>query len=113
MKLVERIKKGLMGIGAFLLTIPTKVFAIVADTNRMPYLYGIREPDPEPKSLLLKNILNICRIAVIPLALIIGIVIYLNKSKRSKKEKVITVIVSIAIAIILYLVISYIIDEVI
>lgn len=100
MKLVERIKKGLTGIGAFLLTIPTKVFAVGKDI--VP-LYGIPEPEPEPKSL----ILNICKIAIIPLALIIGIVIYLNKSRSGKKRKIITVIVSIVIATVLYFIINY------
>ena len=50
MKLVERIKKGLTGIGAFLLTIPTKVFAVGKDI--VP-LYGI--PEPDPKSVILKK----------------------------------------------------------
>ena len=88
MKIVERIKKGLIGLGAFLLTIPTKVFAVGIDLDRTPTLYGMLEPNPEPESLILKNILNICRIAVIPLALIIGIVIYLKKSKSSQKRKI-------------------------
>lgn len=111
MKIVERIKKGLIGFGAFLLTIPTKVFAVGIDFDRTPILYGM--PEPEPESLILKNILNICRIAVIPLALIIGIVIYLKKSKSGKKRKIITVIISIAIALALYFIISYIINNVI
>lgn len=113
MKVVEKIKKGLMGIGAFLLTIPTKVFAVGLDIDRTPILYGMPEPNPEPESLILKNILNICRIAVIPLALIIGIAIYLKKSKSSKKRKIITVIISIGIAGALYFIISYIINNVI
>ena len=113
MKLIKRIKKGLMLIGTFLLTISTKVFAVGLNVYIEPVLYGMPEPDPEPKSLILKNILNICRIAVIPLVLIIGIVISLNKSKRSKEEKIITVIISIAIAIALYFIISYIINNVI
>ena len=113
MKIVERIKKGLIGLGAFLLTIPTKVFAVGIDFDRTPILYGMPEPNPEPESLILKNILNICRIAVIPLALIIGIVIYLKKSKSSQKRKIITVINLVAIVLALYFIISYIINNVI
>lgn len=112
MKIVERIKKGLIGIGAFLLTIPTKVVAIADFT---PELYGIPEPGPEleSKSIILKNILNILKIAVIPLILIIGIVIYLKKSRSSKKRKIITVLIIIGIVMILYFVINYIIYNVI
>lgn len=113
MKIVERIKKGLIGMGAFLLTIPTKVFAVGIDIDRTPILYGMPEPNPEPESLILKNILNICRIAVIPLAFIIGIVIYLKKSKSSKKRKITTVAISICVAIVLYFIISYVINNVI
>lgn len=108
MKIVERIKKGLIGIGAFLLTIPTKV---VATADITPVLYGM--PAPNPKSIILKNILNILKIAVIPLILIIGIVIYLKKSRSSKKRKIITVLIIIGIVMILYFVINYIINNVI
>lgn len=87
MKIVERIKKGLMGLGAFLITISTKVFAVDKAFGRTAVLYGMPEPFPEPKSSVAKNILNIYRIAIIPIALIIGITIYLKKSKSSKKEK--------------------------
>ena len=112
MKIVERIKKGLIGIGAFLLTIPTKVVATAGFT---PELYGIPGPGPEleSKSIILKNILNILKIAVIPLILIIGIVIYLKKSRSSKKRKIITVLIIIGFVMILYFVINYIIYNVI
>ena len=96
----ERIKKGLIGLGVFLLTIPAIAFAI----DRTPILYGM--PAPNPKPTILKNILDICRIAVIPLALIIGIVIYLKKSRSGKKRKIITVLIIIGIVMILYFVIN-------
>lgn len=114
MKIVEKIKKGLIGLGAFLLTIPTKLFA--TDFNSVPSVYGPPPPDPEPESFILtifKNILNIYKIVIIPVALIIGIVIYLKKSKSSKKRKIITVIISIAVVLALCLIISYIVDNVI
>lgn len=109
MKIVEKIKKGLIGLGAFLLTIPTKVFA--ADYHDEPSVYGVPNPDVPVSQIfrdIFRNILDICRIVVIPLVLIIGIVIYLKKSKSSKKRKIITVIISIAIALVLCLIISYI-----
>ena len=111
MKIAERIKKGLIGLGVFLLTIPTKAFAIGSVFDRTPILYGM--PEPNPKPIILKNILNICRIAVIPLALIIGIVIYLKKSRSSKKRKIITVLIIIGIVVSLFFVINYIINNVI
>ena len=49
MKIGERIKKGLIGMGTFLLTIPTKVFAVGIDIDRTPILYGMPEPNPEPE----------------------------------------------------------------
>lgn len=113
MKIVEKLKKGLLGLGAFLLMIPTKVLALgnMLDTDRTPILYGI--PEPNTEQVILKNILNICRIVVIPLALIIGIVIYLKKSRSNKKRKIIVVIISIIIALALYFIIGYIINNVI
>lgn len=105
MKIVEKIKKGLIGLGVFLLTIPAKAFAI----DITPVLYGM--PAPNPKPTILKNILDICRIVVIPLALIIGIVIYLKKSRSGKKRKIIIVVISTAIALVLYFIISYIINN--
>lgn len=110
MKVVERIKKGLMGIGVFLLTIPTKVFAVgYMDVQPM---YGIREPEPVRNNLI-NSIWNICRMFIIPIALLIGIIIYLKKSKSSKKRKIITVLITIGIVAILYFVINYIINNVI
>ena len=110
MKLVERIKKGLIGLGAFLLTIPTKVFAV--DYMDITTMYGI--PDPEPvKNNFINSVWNVCRIFIIPIALLIGIIIYLKKSKSSKKRKIITVLITIGIVAILYFVINYIINNVI
>ena len=111
MKIGERIKKGLIGMGTFLLTIPTKVFAVGIDIDRTPILYGMPEPNPEPESLILKNILNICRIAVIPLALIIGIVIYLKKSKSSTKKEILVTLGIVALTALIYFIINKIIYE--
>ena len=115
MKIVERIKKGLMGIGVFLLTIPTKVFAI-NDSMRgiaIDPAYGIPDPVKPVRNNIISNILNICRMFIIPIALLIGIIIYFKKSKSSKKRKIITVLITICIVAILYLVINYIINNVI
>lgn len=75
-------------------------------------LYGIREPEPEPKvsSFILENIGKIISIIIIPLILIIGIIIYLKKSQSSKFEKIITIFLSVAIAIFLCFAINKIIE---
>lgn len=112
MKLVERIKKGLIGIGTFLLTLPTRVFAI--RYNEIEPLYGIREPElVEPvRNNLINSIWNICRMFIVPIALLIGIIIYLKKSKSSRNIKIITVLITIGIVTLLCLVINYIINNV-
>lgn len=110
MKIVARIKKGLIGIGAFLLTIPTKVFAIVhMDIQPM---YGIKEPEPVGSNLV-NSIWNICKMFIIPIALLIGIIIYFRKSKSSTRRKIITTLIIIGIVAILYFIINYIISNVI
>ena len=110
MKLVERIKKGLIGLGTFLLTIPTKVLAV--DYMAIAPMYGISDPEPV-KNNFINSVWNVCRIFIIPIALLIGIIIYLKKSKSSKKRKIITVLITIGIVAILYFVINYIINNVI
>lgn len=109
MKIVERIKKGLIGIGAFLLTLPTKVFAVDLDMMVQP-AYGVDYPNVAR----IRPIVVIWRIAktfIIPIALLIGLIIYYKKSKSSTKKKVLVTIGIIAITAILYFVINYIINN--
>lgn len=115
MKIIERLKKGLIGIGAFLLTVPTKVFAVNSSMRGIAIdpAYGIPAPAKPVRSNLIGNIWNICRVFIIPIALLIGIILYLKKSKSSKKRKIITVLITIGIVAILYFVINYIINNVI
>ena len=101
MKLVEKVRKSLIGIGAlFINNVNKKIFAASISE---PCLYG--PPNFFSKPVLI--ILDIFRIAVIPLTLIIGMAMYFKKSKSSKKTKILTAIISIFIAIALYLIISY------
>ncbi len=102
MKTIERLKKGLIGMGAFFLTIPTKVFATQIEVGP---LYGIPDPRPVKNSI----ILNLCKIFLIPIALLlIGIIIYLKKSKSSIKRKIIIVLVVICMIAISIFEINYI-----
>lgn len=102
MKKIERLKKGLIGIGTFLLTIPTKVFA-EKDVKKISALYG---PPPSANQGILTNILKIARVCIIPIAALIGLIVYLKKSKSSKKTKVLVTIGIISVAVILFLVIN-------
>lgn len=106
MKLVEKIKKGLIGMGIFILTISTKVFAIVDPKYLTSQAdYGVRRPNP------IFMIWSIARTFLIPITLLIGLIIYFKKSKSSTKKKVLVIIGIIAITIIIYFVVNNIIDR--
>ena len=105
MKLLEKIKKCLIGIGGFLLMIPTKVLAMPVDDAMMHvYLYGPGKEPPKPS--LIEIIWNFARFFIIPLALLIGIIVYFKKSKSSKKKKILITIGTILLTIIIYFVIN-------
>ena len=113
MKIIDRIKKGLIGIGTFLLTIPTKVFALY--DSEIAELYGVAQPIAQPEYGIPKTgpiiiIWKLARIFIIPIALFIGLIIYLKKSKSSYKTKIITVLVTICIVAILYVLINFIVN---
>ena len=103
MKISQKVKKFFVLMGTFFATLTSKVFAVqITDI-----LYGPPKPNPEPKSLILKNIFNICKIALIPIVLIIGIQIYLKKSKSNKKRKIITILITLALVVLLYFILNY------
>lgn len=99
-----------MGIGIFLVTIATRVFAV--SHMAIQPMYGIPETEPVRNNLV-NSIWNICRMFIIPISVLIGIIIYLKKSKSSKKRKITIVLITICIVTILYFVINYIINKVI
>lgn len=114
MKVKERLKKVLSGIGAFLLTIPTKVFSVNENTasyviehmGPTEALYGVYRPYPR-----IVKIWSIAKTFVIPIVLFIGFIIYFKKAKCSMKEKVLLTIGIIVIIAILYFVVNKIIYE--
>lgn len=106
MKLVEKIKKGLIGMGIFILTIPTKVFAkVVVPNPGIQTDYGVRTPNP------IFMIWDIARIFLIPITLLIGLIIYFKKSKSNTKKRVLVIIGIIVITVIVYFVVNNIIDQ--
>lgn len=109
MKTIERCKKGIIGIGTFLLTIPTKVFAVGLDITPQP-AYGVDYPNVAR----IRPIVAIWRIVktfIIPVALVIGLIIYFKKSKSSKKKKIIVTLITIAITALIYFIANKIIYE--
>ena len=112
MKIVDKVKKGLIGIWGLVLNVPTKVFAVI-ERPVGDILYGIPEPPQAdygiPKPSAIELIWKFSKIFVIPIALLIGIIVYLKKSKSSSRKKAITVLSTIIIALILYILINYVI----
>lgn len=116
MKILEKIKKVFLSIGVFLVTLPTKIWAVNMENFanhalEMQPEYGVIEPIPIPRTYtILENIGKIISIIIIPLIFIIGIIIYLKKSKSSKLRKVISVLVAAGISIFLCFVVNKIIE---
>lgn len=107
-KIINRLKKIFIMIETFCLSIYTKVFAIAPNTLieiDAVALYGVAKPSPT------KMILKITKIFIIPIALIVGLLIYFKKSKSSKKKKLLVTLGVVAITAMLYWIVSKIIYE--
>lgn len=88
-----------------IISFPYKIFAIGTLTQELygslpVSLYG----DTRPSTV---NIIwRLAKTFIIPIALLIGLIIYLKKSKSSKRKKILVVIGIICITAILYIVIN-------
>lgn len=105
-KIINLTKKIFLIIGTFLISIYTKVFAMDAIQTMYgiplePDLYGVPRPNEIP--ILWK----IARGFIVPLAFIIGIIIYFKKSSSSKAKKIITTFVALIIVILVCFGIKY------
>ena len=109
MKLIKKVKSSIVGIIGFLLILPTRIFAAGVDIEQT--LYGVKEPESSSKFEYIKVIWNILKILVIPLTLIIGLAAYYNRSKKSKKEKIIIMIGIIVITVLVCLLINAILNS--
>ena len=109
MKLLEKIKKGLIGIGGFLFAIPTRVFAESVDLSLITVLYGPGKEPPKPS--LIEIVWKVATNLLFPIVLLIGIIIYLKKAKDSRKNRIILSIGVVLLIILLYFSISAIIVE--
>ena len=72
---LKMVKNKLVIVGTFLLSIPTNVFAM-SDYMRITPMYGIEEPKSAINSVW-NSIWNICKFFIIPIALLVGIIIYI------------------------------------
>ena len=110
MKILSKVKSVIIGIGIGILTFAYKVFALSPmdiDMNEIGAvtMYGVPKPSP------IRTILRIAKVFIIPLIVIVGLLIYLKKSKSSKKKKLLVTLGVVAITAMLYWIVSKIIYE--
>lgn len=105
MKILSKLKKVIIGIGAFVIALPMKIYGALNSQVEVIYepssqcLYGVaREEDPG-------LILGVLRMLIIPILLIIGLITIIKNKKMSKTSKIIISIIAILIAIILFFII--------
>lgn len=109
MKILSKLKKVIIGIGAFVIALPVKIYGVYGELNdQIELLYGPPSQDlygpPSIEPSKWGVILNIIRIISIPILLIIGLVAIIKSKKMSKTSKIIISIIAILIAIILFLI---------
>lgn len=92
MKLIEKLKKAIIGIGTFLTTIPTRLFADISTIEQTL-------KNEEEKIEQIYKMWFFFKKVFIPFSILIGIIVYWKKSKKSKKNKIIISLVIILIAI--------------
>lgn len=74
--------------------------SIYSVSNESPQiLYGVFEPEPEPKFDFIELFKNILTYFVIPAIFVLGLITYWKRSKQEKKKKL-DVIISIIIVVI-------------
>ena len=105
-KIIKRLKKTFIMMWTFSFSIYTKVF----DIDRIQPAYGIPlEPElygvPRPNEIPM--LWNIARGLIIPIAFIIGVIIYFKKSSSSTLRKIITVLIALSIVVLACLGINY------
>lgn len=95
MKVFEKIGKVFVLIFIFLKGITAKVYATYIELKIQPE-YGVMEPVKETTAFL-KVWDIIKKLYFIPIALLVGIIMYLIKSKASVKKKIFVIFVLICI----------------
>ena len=107
-KLMNWIKKIFLMVGLFLNSVYTRVLASDIIGN-IEVLYG-----PPPQELYgvvgvskIQNFWKILRGLIIPIAFIIGVIVYFKKSTSSVSKKIITILIVLAIIVLLCFGINY------
>ena len=109
-RIMNFLKKIFIMIGAFFSFVYTKVLAFEMQLTEVLYgpppqdLYGVPQPS---KISEIPMIWKIARGLIIPVAFIIGAIIYLKKSSNSKLRKFITLLITLILVILVCLGINY------
>ena len=107
-KILGKIKKVFIMIEAFFLSICSKVFAVQMTQNDVRTLYGVPTlPILEKDQVVIAKIWNIMHSFVIPLILLIGSIIYLRKSPKSLKRKIIKIAIIVILTILICIAIDF------
>lgn len=113
-KITSKIKKIFAVLGTFFFSIYTKVLAM-SITNPPEILYGVYPIEPDlygvPRGSSVPLIWRIARSFVIPIAFIVGAIIYFKKSKSSLKRKIIVLVISLVAVAMITLGLNYIITN--
>lgn len=111
-KIISKIYKVMVSIAIAIISFPSKIFAAL-DPSAIQDLYG-----PPPVALYgvarpstVTIIWRIARTFVIPIALLIGIIVYFKKSKSSTKKKILVTLGIVALTALIYFIINKIIYE--
>ena len=94
MKILEKVKKGLISFGVGLMTLPAKVFG--SSLEHVQDLYGPPQklygpPQMSPATSIVMVIMSLLKTIFIPFFLIIGVIVYAKKSKDSQKKKIVVI----------------------
>ena len=101
---MNKVKKVVIGIGAFISGIVSRVYAATFREQEIISMYAV---DPGPKARVLNSISRIGKIAIPVVLFVIGLFVVLSK-KITKKVKAIVVSILVILAILGYVLMNYI-----
>ncbi len=108
-KFLSKLKGIIGGIGVGILAFANKIYAvplnIINQAGMIETVYGIPRPSP------IKVIIKVSQVFIIPIAMLIGLLVYFKKSKSSKKKKILVILGIIIIAIVFYFIVNKIMYE--
>lgn len=101
---MKKLKKITLIIVTFIVTIPSKVFAVRQEWSAT--LYGVVDPVEQPQKInsLKFNWPGFFQVFTIPIVLLIGSLIYFKKSKKDKKIKLIVTTIILLLALLYVLI---------